>query len=95
MAKQLLGRTYDIAYPPVLAVKLTGTPRPGVGPQDVALALIAATFQNNFNKNKVLEFVGEGIHNLSMEYRMGIDVMIRRVQHFLASGAPMKRQRRF
>lgn len=75
VAKQLLGRTYDIAYPPVLAVKLTGTPRPGVGPQDVALALIAATFQNNFNKNKVLEFVGEGIHNLSMEYRMGIDVM--------------------
>lgn len=75
VAKQLLGRTYDIAYPPVLAVKLTGTPRPGVGPQDVALALIAATFQNHFNKNKVLEFVGEGIQNLSMEYRMGIDVM--------------------
>ena len=49
VAKQLLSRTYDIAYPPVLAVKLTGTPRPGVGPQDVALALIAATFQNNFN----------------------------------------------
>ena len=75
VAKQLLGRTYDIAYPPVLAVKLTGTPRPGVGPQDVALALIAATFQNNFNKNKVLEFVGDGVFNLSMEYRMGIDVM--------------------
>ena len=75
VAKQLLGRTYDIAYPPVLAVKLTGTPRPGVGPQDVALALIAATFQNNFNKNKVLEFVGDGVCNLSMEYRMGIDVM--------------------
>ena len=75
VAKQLLGRTYDIAYPPVLAVKLTGSPRPGVGPQDVALALIAATFQNNFNKNKVLEFVGDGVSNLSMEYRMGIDVM--------------------
>ncbi len=75
VAKQLLGRTYDIAYPPVLAVKLTGTPRPGVGPQDVALALIAATFQNNFNKNKVLEFLGDGVFNLSMEYRMGIDVM--------------------
>ena len=56
-------------------MKLTGTPRPGVGPQDVALALIAATFQNNFNKNKVLEFVGDGVLNLSMEYRMGIDVM--------------------
>lgn len=75
VAKQLLGRTYDIAYPPVLAVHLTGAPRPGVGPQDVALALIAATFQNGFNKNKVLEFVGDGIGNLSMEYRMGIDVM--------------------
>ena len=75
VAKQLLGRTYDIAYPPVLAVKLTGTPKPGVGPQDVALALIAATFQNNFNKNKILEFVGDGISNLSMEYRMGMDVM--------------------
>ncbi|MDO4268497.1 MAG: hydratase [Eubacteriales bacterium] len=75
VAKQLLGRTYDVAFPPVLAVKLTGAPRPGVGPQDVALALVAATFKNNFNKNKVLEFVGPGIENLSMEYRMGIDVM--------------------
>lgn len=75
VAKQLLGRTYDVAYPPVLAVKLTGTPRPGVGPQDVALALVAATFKNNFNKNKILEFVGPGIAGLSMEYRMGIDVM--------------------
>ncbi len=75
LAKQLLGRTYDIKYPPVIAVKLTGSPRPGVGPQDVALALAAATFKNNFNKNKVLEFVGEGIGSLSMEYRMGIDVM--------------------
>lgn len=75
IAKQLLGRTYDVKYPPVVAVKLTNSPRPGVGPQDVALALVAATFKNNFNKNKVLEFVGDGIGNLSMEYRMGIDVM--------------------
>ncbi len=75
IAKQLLGRTYDVKSPPVVAVKLTGAPRPGVGPQDVALALAAATFKNNFNKNKVLEFVGDGIANLSMEYRMGIDVM--------------------
>lgn len=75
VAKQLLGRTYDLAYPPVIAVRLTGSPRPGVGPQDVALALVGATFQNNFNKNKILEFVGPGIANLSMEYRMGIDVM--------------------
>ena len=75
VAKQLLGRTYDLARPPILAVKLTGSPRPGVGPQDVALALIAATFKNGFNKNKVLEFVGDGVFGLSMEYRMGIDVM--------------------
>lgn len=75
VAKQLLGRTYDLKYPPVIAVKLTGEPRPGVGPQDVALALVAATFKNSFNKNKILEFVGPGIENLSMEYRMGIDVM--------------------
>ncbi len=75
VAKQLLGRTYDVKMPPVLAVRLTGSPRPGVGPQDVALALVAATFKNNFNKNKILEFVGPGIRNLSMEYRMGIDVM--------------------
>ena len=75
VAKQLVGRTYDLAYPPIIAVKLTGTPREGVGPQDVALALVAATFKNGFNKNKVLEFVGPGIENLSMEYRIGIDVM--------------------
>ena len=75
VVKQLVGKTYDIACPPVLAVKLTGTPAPGVGPQDVALTLIGATFKNGFNKNKILEFVGEGIHNLSVEFRMGIDVM--------------------
>ena len=68
VAKQLLGRTYDIAYPPVLAVKLTGTPRPGVGPQDVALALIAATFQNNFNKNKVLELAENQTSLLTSAY---------------------------
>lgn len=75
VAKQLLGRTYDVAYPPVIAVKLTGAPKPGVGPMDVALALTAAAFKNNFNKNKILEFTGPGIANLTMEYRMGIDVM--------------------
>ncbi|MCI8889111.1 MAG: hydratase [Hungatella sp.] len=75
VVKQLLGRTYDLAYPQVIAVRLTGEPRPGVGPQDVALALIGATFNNNFNKNKILEFVGPGIGSLTMEYRMGIDVM--------------------
>lgn len=75
LVKQLLGRGYDLACPPILAVKLSGSPRPGVGPMDVALALVAATFQNGFCKNKVLEFVGDGIENLSMEYRMGVDVM--------------------
>ena len=75
LVKQLLKNTYDIAYPPVIAVKLTGKPQPGVGPMDVALAIAAETFPIGFNKNKVLEFVGEGIGNLSMEYRMGIDVM--------------------
>lgn len=75
VVKQLLGRTYDLSTPPIIAVKLVGTPAPGVGPQDVALALIEATFRNHFNKNKILEFVGPGIQSLSMEYRMGIDVM--------------------
>lgn len=75
LVKQLLQHTYDIAYPQVIAVRLTGKPGPGVGPMDVALAMAAETFPIGFNKNKVLEFVGEGIGNLSMEYRMGIDVM--------------------
>ena len=75
IAKQLLSQTYDIRRPQVVAVRLTGKPRKGVGPQDVALTLIGATFKNGFNKNKILEFVGEGVHNLSVEYRMGIDVM--------------------
>lgn len=75
VVKQLLSETYDIVRPPVIAVKLTGSPRPGVGPQDVALALIGATFKNGFSKNKILEFIGDGIFGLSVEYRMGIDVM--------------------
>lgn len=75
VVKQLLGKTYDLPMPPVLAVKLTGKPGQGVGPMDVALVLIGATFKNGFNKNKILEFVGEGIGNLSVEFRMGIDVM--------------------
>lgn len=75
LARQLLLKTYDIAYPPVIAVYLTGAPRPGVGPQDVALALIAATFSSGAVKNAVMEFVGPGISSLSMDYRSGIDVM--------------------
>ena len=75
IVKQLLGRTYDVEYPEVIAVKLNGSPKRGVGPQDVALALIKAVFANGFVKNKVMEFVGDGIANLSMDYRIGIDVM--------------------
>ncbi len=75
LVKQLVGKTYDIAYPEVIAVKLTGTPRPGVGPMDAALAMIAKAFPIGFNKNKVLEVIGDGISGLSMEYRMGFDVM--------------------
>ena len=75
LVKQLLGRTYDIAYPKVVAVELKDKVRKGVGPQDVALALIGATFANGFVKNAVLEFVGEGIDALPVEYRNGIDVM--------------------
>jgi len=75
LARQLLGKTYDISYPRVVAVHLTGAPRPGVGPQDVALALIGATFKNGFVKNAVLEFFGPGVANLSMDYRSGVDVM--------------------
>jgi len=75
LARQLLRKTYDISYPPVIAINLTGTPIPGVGPQDVALALIAATFQNGAVKNSVMEFVGPGVGSLAMDYRNGIDVM--------------------
>lgn len=75
IVKQLLKRTYDIDYPRVIAVCLKGKVRKGVGPQDVALTLIGKVFGNGFVKNAVLEFVGDGIENLSMEFRNGIDVM--------------------
>ncbi len=75
LAKQLLGRTYDVKRPGVVAVYLTGEPQKGVGPQDVALAIIGAVFKNGYVKNKVMEFVGDGISKLSVEYRNGIDVM--------------------
>ncbi len=75
LVKQLLGRTYDIDMPGVTAVRLTGRPAPGVGPHDVALALIGAVFKRGFAKNRILEFVGDGIEGLSVEYRNGIDVM--------------------
>ncbi|MEW9121685.1 MAG: hydratase [Thermotaleaceae bacterium] len=75
LVKQLLDKTYDITYPEVVAVYLEGTPASGVGPQDVALAIIGAVFDKGFVKNKVLEFVGPGISNLSVDFRNGIDVM--------------------
>ncbi|WP_378951415.1 hydratase [Pelosinus sp. sgz500959] len=75
IAKQLLKRTYDIAYPEVIGVYLEGRPVLGVGPQDVALAIIKAVFKNGFVKNKVMEFVGPGINHLTVDFRNGIDVM--------------------
>lgn len=75
LVKQLLERTYDIPMPKVVAVYLTGSVRKGVGPQDIALAIIKAVFKNGYVNNKIMEFVGDGIKNLSMDYRIGIDVM--------------------
>lgn len=75
LVKQLLSQTYDINMPGVVAIYLKGTPRPGVGPQDIALAIIGKVFANGYVKNKVMEFVGPGIANLSADYRIGIDVM--------------------
>src|SRR5574344_680116 len=75
LVKQLLSKTYDITYPEIIAVVLKGKVKKGVGPQDVALAIIGEVFKNGFVKNKVLEFVGDGIKNLPMEFRNGIDVM--------------------
>lgn len=75
LAKQLLNKTYDVAYPGVVAIYLTGAPVPGVGPQDVALAIIKAVFDNGYVKNKVMEFVGPGVANLSADFRIGVDVM--------------------
>ena len=75
LVKQLLRNTYDIARPEVVMVYLHGTPRKGIGPHDVALALVGATFPGGFVKNKVLEFVGPGVAGLSIDFRNGIDVM--------------------
>ncbi len=75
LVKQILGDTYDIQYPKVVAVYLDGKPKPGIGPQDIALAIIGQVFKNGYVKNKVMEFVGPGIKNLSTDFRNGIDVM--------------------
>ena len=75
LVKQLLRDTYDVAYPGVVAIYLTGQPMPGVGPQDIALAIIGAVFKNGYVKNKVMEFVGPGVASMSTDYRNGVDVM--------------------
>ena len=75
LVKQLLSQTYDINMPGVVAIYLKGEPRPGVGPQDVALAIIGEVFANGYVKNKVMEFVGPGVANLSADFRIGVDVM--------------------
>ncbi|MCI5640465.1 MAG: aconitase family protein, partial [Lachnospiraceae bacterium] len=75
LVKQLLSRTYDIPMPGVIGIYLDGEPMKGVGPQDVALAIIGAVFENGYVKNKVMEFVGPGVSKLTADYRIGIDVM--------------------
>ncbi len=75
LVKQLLCDTYDVAYPGVVAVYLEGRPMPGVGPQDIALAIIRSVFKNGYVKNKVMEFVGPGVASMSTDYRNGVDVM--------------------
>ena len=75
LVKQLLNKTYDIAMPGVVGVYLTGSPMKGVGPQDLALAIIGEVFDKGYVKNKVMEFVGPGVANLSVDYRIGVDVM--------------------
>ena len=75
LVKQLLEKTYDINMPGVVGVYMTGAPMPGVGPQDIALAIIGEVFDKGYVKNKVMEFVGPGVDNLSVDYRIGVDVM--------------------
>lgn len=75
LVKQLLGQTYDVACPEVVAVRLTGEPVKGVGPQDIALAIIGEVFERGYVNNKIMEFIGDGIKHLSVDYRIGIDVM--------------------
>ena len=75
LVKQLLCDTYDVAYPGVIGIYLTGKPNPGVGPQDIALAIIGAVYKNGYVKNKVMEFVGPGVASMTTDYRNGVDVM--------------------
>ena len=75
LVKQLLCDTYDVAYPGVIAIYLTGKPGPGIGPQDVALSIIGAVFKKGYVNNKVMEFVGPGVTSMTTDYRNGVDVM--------------------
>lgn len=75
LVKQLLRDTYDVAYPGVVAVYLDNVPKPGTGPQDIALAIIGAVFKNGYVKNKVMEFVGPGVASMTTDFRNGVDVM--------------------
>lgn len=75
LVKQLLSDTYDIAYPGVVAIHLTGKPQPGIGPHDVALAIIGAVFAKGYVKNKIMEFVGPGVASMTTDFRNGVDVM--------------------
>ena len=75
LVKQLLSKTYDINMPGVVGIYLTGKPQKGVGPQDIALAIIGEVFANGYVNNKVMEFIGDGVDNLSVDYRIGVDVM--------------------
>lgn len=75
LVKQLLEQTWDAEYPEVIAVYLDGKPNPGIGPQDIAIAVVSAVFKNGYVKNKVMEFVGPGVSSMSTDYRNGIDVM--------------------
>ena len=75
LSKQLLKQTYDVAYPGVIAIYLTGKPAPFVGPHDIALAICAAVYKNGYVKNKVMEFVGPGVSSMTTDYRNGVDVM--------------------
>ncbi len=75
LSKQLLQQTYDVAYPGVIAIYLTGKPQPFVGPHDIALAICGAVYKNGYVKNKVMEFVGPGVSSMTTDYRNGIDVM--------------------
>ena len=75
LVKQLLSDTYDVNYPEVVGIYLDGSPVKGVGPQDIALAIIKAVFKSGYVKNKIMEFIGPGIASMDTDFRNGVDVM--------------------